>query len=168
MKQLATRIAALACLAVLGAGCYLSTGMEFRADAEGDAEHDGPCVPSQEVCNGEDDDCDGDIDEDGVCECTDPGLLQVLHRESLPGPGDAADPTMVWNGREYGMVWDGGFARIDGAGRVIEHRVSFGFGGSESIDIVVIEWASQYQQDLLRNWDLAKNSMPPEKISPLE
>ncbi len=33
---------------------------------------------------------------------------------------------------------------------------------------MVIEWASQYQQDLLRNWDLAKNSMPPEKISPLE
>ncbi|HPB98725.1 MAG TPA: FG-GAP-like repeat-containing protein, partial [Polyangiaceae bacterium] len=26
------------------------------------------CIPSQEVCNGKDDDCDGLVDEDGVCE----------------------------------------------------------------------------------------------------
>ena len=150
MKQFASHFVIFSCLAALGAGCYLSTGMEFRADAESDTQTetmvDGPeiCVPSQEICNGEDDDCDGDIDEDGVCECTDPSLLQVLHRESLPGPGDAADPTMVWNGREYGMVWDNGFARIDRAGHAIEQRVSFHFGGSESVDIVWSEVLGLY------------------------
>lgn len=32
---------------------------------------------------------------------------------------------------------------------------------------LVIEWASQHQDDLLRNWELARNNQPLEKIAPL-
>jgi len=32
---------------------------------------------------------------------------------------------------------------------------------------LVIEWASQHQQDLLNDWQLAKNNQPPHKIDPL-
>ena len=33
---------------------------------------------------------------------------------------------------------------------------------------LVIEWASEHQSELLKNWDLAKNNMAPNKISPLK
>lgn len=33
---------------------------------------------------------------------------------------------------------------------------------------LVVEWASQYQAELLKNWDLIKNNSPLEKIKPLE
>ena len=33
---------------------------------------------------------------------------------------------------------------------------------------LVIEWASQHQSELLKYWDLAKNSVTPKKISPLK
>jgi hypothetical protein len=33
---------------------------------------------------------------------------------------------------------------------------------------LVIEWASQHQSDLLKNWDLAKNNEAPKKIAPLK
>ena len=32
---------------------------------------------------------------------------------------------------------------------------------------LVIEWASQHQEELLKDWELAKNNQPLEKISPL-
>jgi len=32
---------------------------------------------------------------------------------------------------------------------------------------LVMEWASQHQSELLRNWELANNNQPPEKIAPL-
>ncbi len=32
---------------------------------------------------------------------------------------------------------------------------------------LVIEWASQHQKRLLRNWELAKDNQPLEKIAPL-
>ncbi len=32
---------------------------------------------------------------------------------------------------------------------------------------LVIEWASQHQEELLRDWELSKNNQPPEKIAPL-
>ena len=32
---------------------------------------------------------------------------------------------------------------------------------------LAIEWAAQHQADLLRDWDLAKSSLPLEKIAPL-
>jgi hypothetical protein len=32
---------------------------------------------------------------------------------------------------------------------------------------LVIEWASQHQEELLRDWELAKDNQPLEKISPL-
>lgn len=32
---------------------------------------------------------------------------------------------------------------------------------------LVIEWASQHQEELLRDWELAKNNKPLEKIAPL-
>ncbi len=32
---------------------------------------------------------------------------------------------------------------------------------------LVVEWASQHQKELLKDWNLAKNNKPPKKISPL-
>ncbi len=32
---------------------------------------------------------------------------------------------------------------------------------------LVMEWSSQHQSKLLRNWELAKNNQPTEKIAPL-
>ena len=32
---------------------------------------------------------------------------------------------------------------------------------------LVVEWASQHQEDLLDNWELAKNNKPIKKIAPL-
>jgi hypothetical protein len=32
---------------------------------------------------------------------------------------------------------------------------------------LVMEWASQHQSELLRNWEMAKNNQAPEKIAPL-
>jgi hypothetical protein len=32
---------------------------------------------------------------------------------------------------------------------------------------LVIEWASQHQEELIKDWELAKNNQPLEKISPL-
>jgi hypothetical protein len=32
---------------------------------------------------------------------------------------------------------------------------------------LVIEWAAQHQDELMRNWHLAEDSRPPEKIAPL-
>ena len=32
---------------------------------------------------------------------------------------------------------------------------------------LVIEWASQHQEELLRDWEIAKNNKPLEKIAPL-
>ena len=33
---------------------------------------------------------------------------------------------------------------------------------------LVIEWASQHQEELLQDWFLAKNNQPPKKIIPLD
>ena len=33
---------------------------------------------------------------------------------------------------------------------------------------LVIEWASQHQEELLQNWELARNEKPLEKITPLD
>jgi len=32
---------------------------------------------------------------------------------------------------------------------------------------LVVEWASQHERELLKNWDLAKNNQPIKKIAPL-
>lgn len=32
---------------------------------------------------------------------------------------------------------------------------------------LVIEWASQHQQELINDWQLARNGKPPQKIAPL-
>ncbi len=32
---------------------------------------------------------------------------------------------------------------------------------------LVVEWASQHQDELLRNWELARNERQPSKIAPL-
>jgi hypothetical protein len=45
--------------------------------------------------------------------------------------------------------------------RVLEGRISPRALG------LVMEWASQHQNELVRNWELAKNNQPPEKIAPL-
>ncbi len=45
--------------------------------------------------------------------------------------------------------------------RVLEGRISPRALG------LVMEWASQHQSELVRNWELAKNNQPPEKIAPL-
>ena len=33
---------------------------------------------------------------------------------------------------------------------------------------LVVEWASQHQSELLRNWELARDNQPLKKIAPLE
>lgn len=33
---------------------------------------------------------------------------------------------------------------------------------------LVIEWAAQHQNELLQNWELAKNKQAPKKIEPLQ
>jgi hypothetical protein len=33
---------------------------------------------------------------------------------------------------------------------------------------LVIEWASQHKNELLQNWELAKNNLAPRKIEPLQ
>lgn len=33
---------------------------------------------------------------------------------------------------------------------------------------LVIEWASQHQEELSRNWELARDEKPPRKIEPLQ
>ena len=33
---------------------------------------------------------------------------------------------------------------------------------------MVIEWASQHQDELLKNWDLARNEQVPNKIDPID
>ena len=40
------------------------------------------CIPSDEICNGKDDDCDGLIDEDGVCD--EPGVPEVDGEREVP------------------------------------------------------------------------------------
>jgi len=32
---------------------------------------------------------------------------------------------------------------------------------------LVMEWASQHQKELLKNWELARKNRPPKKIAPL-
>jgi len=32
---------------------------------------------------------------------------------------------------------------------------------------LVMEWASQHQKELLKNWDLARKNQPPKRITPL-
>jgi len=102
------------------------------------------CVPTVEVCNGEDDDCDGVADEDGICSCSDPLALTLVRVETVAGPGNAADPTLVWSGTEYGAVWSGGFARLDPAGRIQESKPSLSFPASEPADIVYSAAADRY------------------------
>jgi cysteine-rich repeat protein len=94
------------------------------------------CVPDIEICNGVDDDCDGLIDEDGVCACTDPELLEPGEMRTVEGPNNAADPTLVWSGQYYGAAWNGGVAILNRGGTVIETHPGSGFMGSESADII--------------------------------
>lgn len=93
------------------------------------------CQPSEEVCNGVDDDCDGLTDEGGVCRCTDPQSLRPGELVTVAGPGDAADPTLAWSGTQYGAVWDRGFALLDGSGTLASSQSGPWFYGSESADI---------------------------------
>jgi hypothetical protein len=32
---------------------------------------------------------------------------------------------------------------------------------------LVVEWASEHQEELMENWELAKENQPPKKIAPL-
>ncbi len=32
---------------------------------------------------------------------------------------------------------------------------------------LVVEWAAQHREELMRGWELARNDQPPEKIEPL-
>lgn len=102
------------------------------------------CVPTPEVCNGEDDDCDGVADNGGVCNCTDPLALAIVHTETVAGPGSAADVALVWNGTEYGAVWTEGFARLDTGGRLLESEASAGFMGSAAAEVVYSDALDHY------------------------
>jgi hypothetical protein len=46
--------------------------------------------------------------------------------------------------------------------RVLEGRISPRALG------LVIEWAAQHKEELMRNWELAKNNQTPNKIEPLK
>jgi hypothetical protein len=72
-------------LAACGGGSADDDGADARADAT--IADDGGCVPGAEVCNSLDDDCDGMIDEGGVCP-TDPTCTQ-------PPTGGA--PVYAWD-----------------------------------------------------------------------
>jgi len=45
----------------------------------------GGCAPKTEVCNGKDDDCDGKVDEDGVCNQKPKGYLDAVGCEGIKG-----------------------------------------------------------------------------------
>jgi hypothetical protein len=130
----------LAAAGVFGAGvcsCTRPIGTVF--DEEVDA-----CVAEMEICNGSDDDCDGQIDEGGVCDCTDPENLEAGEMRTVDGPGGAADPTVVWSTDRYGAVWTGGFALLDSQGAIVESRAGPTFMGSESADIVYSAGRQEY------------------------
>ena len=107
-----------ACLVFIAA-CRHVAGLEKKdlpgpdgsvdADADVPAEADVPedCVAVAETCNGRDDDCDGVIDNGGVCACTDASRLAILNKIVVPGPVDdvGANPAVVWGGSEYGAAW---------------------------------------------------------------
>lgn len=64
--------------------------------------------------------------------------------QTSPGPGDAADPTIVWSGSHYGVAWNGGFAVLDGVGTMVESHAGVGFMGSESADVVYSAIRDEY------------------------
>ncbi len=37
-----------------------------------------------------------------------------------------------------------------------------------SLRVLVVEWASQHQEELMTNWEAARNDRPPTKIPPLQ
>ncbi len=46
--------------------------------------------------------------------------------------------------------------------RVLEGKLPFRALG------LVVEWASQHQEELMMNWEAASNDRPPKKIQPLQ
>jgi len=73
---------------------------------------------ADEVCNGEDDDCDGEIDED-------PPLIAHPPVPVTDTPSSKAEPRLVWTGEGYAVAWTDRededpnvlFLRFDAAGR---------------------------------------------------
>jgi MYXO-CTERM domain-containing protein len=65
----------------------------------------GGCAPQPEVCNGKDDDCDGQVDEDGVCNQPPKGYLDVASCDEVGGwaqdpdaPASAIDVHVYFGG----------------------------------------------------------------------
>lgn len=81
-----------------------------------------------EICDGYDNNCDGQIDNDPACDrtCNLPEKIGDDIRVTND-PANRYYPSLVWTGSEYGLVWEderGGnkeiyFARIDAMGRKI-------------------------------------------------
>lgn len=124
-----------------------------------DTDGDGSCAPNDcneadpqihpgvpETCNGQDDDCNGAIDDDPACDRTCESPEMVGNGTPLVAPPTGSDHTIVWTGTEYGFAWsdprDGNdeiyFARFDVAGTRIggEVRVTDDPNGSTQPSLV--------------------------------
>ena len=115
------RLADLCARAAAGLVCWPSTGRGFGEAITGDIFADangwsppehyatlrlaGPaCTPAVETCNGEDDDCDGAIDEDDVCAAADGGGRPVGDGGSAGTP----DGSTARDGGTTGVGSEGG------------------------------------------------------------
>ena len=131
-----------------GLSCWISSGAGFPKSIKGPAWTNaagwdklmyygsiavaGPrCMPKTEVCDGKDNDCDGDVDEGGVCASKDGGSGP---KKDLGGSGPNKDlgggPNMDLGGVPRkdgtGFKTDGGFAPLD------EEGCSCRWGGSQA------------------------------------
>ncbi len=65
----------------------------------------GGCAPKTEVCNGKDDDCDGKVDEGGVCNAKPTGYLDAVDCDSVRGW--AQDPDAKTKSIDVHLYWGG-------------------------------------------------------------
>ncbi len=116
----------------------LAPGVAVAADLDGDGVHfeNGDCNDADpavypnalELCDGVDNDCDQETDNDPVCDGTCDAAEVVLGVTPVSDPGSRAlNPSMTWDGTAFGIAWcdqrTGAvgvyFARVDSQGKRI-------------------------------------------------